>query len=429
LLKVFSDYLDNNYPEKRPAGFLSGESSCSILDAGCGVGVLGICAAGALQEAGFSRIFVRAQDRDELARVFSVYNAQRNGLCAESYEAYTEPLLAGPGGQNIILSNIPAKAGLPVLEDFVRRSAATLKQNGLVFLVAVNTLADYFRKQITAGAFLFHEENGKEHTVFVFGKIAGIKSDAASDYSPVIFDENFPRNYPFYIRNEASGAGGICGEFEMEKISYRLNTVHGAPDFDSPGGAVMAAAKLALKIDPSEKLNSHLFAPFDVKKILIHDDAGQGHFALWLANYLKREYRWVLSGRNILALAAARAALPEAAIVPAADILLDCERIAEGGAAGIAKAEGKPEGFSLIAFFPDMVPAEKNPAEQLDVAWEGLTRLAAPGTILLCGLGSTESERFDRKKPPHWHRLGNIKRKGFRSLAYLSVSTSTNGST
>ena len=382
MLKVFSDFLD-----KRGQG-LPGQPPYDILDSGCGVGVLGVCAAGALSALPVS-FRLRAQDRDDLSRVFTAHNARRNGFDGECFQAYTEPLLAGPPDcrWDIILTNIPAKAGRPVLEDFVRRSAAILKKDGLVFLVAVNTLADFFRSRIAqAGAPLVREESGKEHTVFVYGR-----SEAAVERkdSPIIFDENFPQAYPFYIRNRNT--------YEMEGLSYRLDTVHGAPDFDSPSAAIQAAAKLTVKLGLSAKLCGKDAA------VLVHD-SGQGHFALWLAQYLcGGDFRWVFSGANAVALAAARsalnAALPgaRASIIPAADISLDRQRI---------EAAGR---FALIAFFP-----EKSP----ETAWQGLSGLAAPGGIIIAGMSSVQAERFDRKKPPLLHRLGDLKRKGFRALAY-----------
>ena len=335
---------------------------------------------------GGANFHVRAQDRDELARVFTLHNARRNGLDGENLSAYTEPLLAGPPAcrWDIILSNIPAKAGQPVLEDFIRRSAGILKKDGRVFLVAVNTLADFFRSRIAAaGAPLIAEENGKEHTVFVYGP-----NEAAAAASPLLVDKNFPGAYPFYIRNR--------GEYEMESISYRLDTVYGAPDFDKPGGAIQAAAKLSLKIDLAAKLRGNEAA-------LLINDSGQGHFALWLARYLDGSAsRWVLSGRNALALAAAQAglsaALPQTAdIRAAASIAPDADTFLERGP------------FALIAYFPETVT---------DSAWQGIARLAAPGGIVIAGMTSAEAERFDRKKPAALCRLGDLKRKGFRAMAY-----------
>jgi 16S rRNA G1207 methylase RsmC len=63
LLKVLSRLLDES-----PSGGLPPRR---VLDAGCGIGVIGICAARALMAAGSPPLAVRAQDRDELARIFS----------------------------------------------------------------------------------------------------------------------------------------------------------------------------------------------------------------------------------------------------------------------------------------------------------------------------------------------------------------------
>ena len=426
LLKVFSDYLDGDF-----TGRISlHDEPLSILDSGSGVGVLGICAAGALSaiakpDASVFKVHVRAQDRDELARIFTEYNARGNGLGEDVLEAFTEPLLSCPPEQkwDLILTNIPAKAGLPVLEDFVRRSASVLKKDGRVFLVAVNTLADFFRSQIKAGAMLIKEAQGKEHTVFVYTESFTTEDTELHGENlgwpqsgPIIFDGNFPLSYPFYIRSR-----GSC---EMEGISYHLDTVHGAPDFDSPGGGIQAAAKLALKLNPTPK-------PAADSSMLIHDE-GQGHFALWLKAYLgvtkpalqqdAHTFRWILSGRNILALSAARVALEAAnteinaavsvEAIPVVDIFLDRERLAAA-----ARSSG---GYSLIACFTDKVTDRTNTgtAGRAVTLWEGLHYLAAPGCIAIIGTTSAEADHFDKKKPPEWRRLGDIKRKGFRALMY-----------
>ncbi|MDR1315985.1 MAG: methyltransferase, partial [Spirochaetales bacterium] len=167
LLRVFSGLLDGGlFPAP---GKLRQGGTLSVLDAGCGCGVLGICAGTALRDlagkgaagercsgpgpglasvlvpasASVPALAVRAQDRDELARLFTEYNGLRNGLAGAELEARTEALLAAPAGAawDLILSNVPAKAGRPVLEDFIGRSAGMLKSGGLALVVVVNPLA------------------------------------------------------------------------------------------------------------------------------------------------------------------------------------------------------------------------------------------------------------------------------------------------
>jgi hypothetical protein len=347
--------------------------------------------------AGATGARVRAQDRDELARIFTGYNARGNGIGGENLSAHTEPLLSGPPPWDLILSNVPAKAGLPVLEDFVFRSPGLLNPGGRVCMVTVNTLGDFFKERILkAGAAVLREETGPGHRVFVYApetaaRETGGGAGGAADFLSV---------HPCYLRNR--------GGYEMEGISYSLDTVHGAPGFDKPGGAVEAAAKLALKILPA--------LPADGPVLVWEGD--QGHFPAWLAEGFAgnspRPPAFTLAGRNILALEAARhntiKALGDGAgvrIIPAADLFLDRERLAGGR----DRAAGH---YSLIAAFPETVPG----AGRLLSFWEGLCFLAAPGALVITALNSAGAEKMDGKKPRNFTRLGSLRRGGFRALAY-----------
>ncbi|MDR0399361.1 MAG: methyltransferase, partial [Treponema sp.] len=175
LLKVLSRLLDEGgaSPPRR------------ILDCGCGAGIIGVCAArallpppgkGAVRGARAESPLVRCQDRDELARIVTQGNAALNGLDSSVLRAYTEPLLSGDpgGGWDLILSNIPAKAGEPVLDDFIRRSPALLAPAGRALIVVVAPLADFFRRRLAAaGVSLMGEEQGPEHRVLVYGAGGG----------------------------------------------------------------------------------------------------------------------------------------------------------------------------------------------------------------------------------------------------------------
>ncbi|GHV93749.1 hypothetical protein AGMMS50293_00690 [Spirochaetia bacterium] len=410
-----------------------------VLDAGCGAGIIGICAAAAILAIETEQLLVRTQDRDELARRVTLFNAEKNHIPSAALESYTEPLLAGPENArwDLILSNIPAKAGTPVLEDFIRRSAGLLKPGGRVIMVAVHTLADFFREQIkVAGAELIREETSTEHSVFVYhvnaaaiaanGQAAAAKAPAKpAACAPLMAGVGFLEKYPFYIRNSA--------DYQIEEIPLHLKTVHGASGFDDPGGAVLAVAKLIRRLGPE-----NIYPGTDPLKgmshnwpLLIHE-SGQGFFPCWLLEFLRRENRlppaasltlppaMVLSGRNILALEAARhntaavlktSAQPEPAIVPAVDLRL-------GGGALLETTAGQKYGF--IAVFPELLPQSSLPkeADQLAALWQSLTSLLAPGGVFIAAFGSTDAERFDRKKPAGFIRLGDIKRKGFRALGY-----------
>jgi SAM-dependent methyltransferase len=427
LLKILSGELD----ALPPGGFPR-----RVLDAGCGAGIIGVCAARALgdmpadgERGGPAPAFhVRAQDRDELAARFTAYNARRNGVAPGTLSAHTEPLLAGPPGSrwDLILSNIPAKAGRPVLEDFVPRSLGLLAPGGRVLLVAVNTLAPFFRALIAgAGGLLLREAAGSGHTVFVFvcgnagasgeaarggGQGGGARDDGGKGGTggglpagPVKTGPDFLTGYPFYLRQR--------GRYRVEGTAYALDTVYGAPLFDDPGAAVLAAAKLLARMEG-----------LDAGGPLLFHECAQGHFPLW---FLIRHAGGgagpavTLSGRNILSLEAAahniRRAFggpagrdppgaPALRVVPAVEP--PSEALLPGG-----------PGFSFIAAFPEPVSR----TDRWAALWEAFSRILRPGGLLLVTLPSAEAERFGRKKTAGFARSGDLRRGGFRSLAFRKI--------
>ncbi|MDR0637171.1 MAG: methyltransferase [Treponema sp.] len=374
LLKVLSQKLDELARAGKPM-------PQTILDAGCGVGVIGVCAASALSP----NVRVRCQDRDELARVFTSFNAENNHIPQSLLSAHTEPLLAGPDGAqwDLILSNIPAKAGKPVLEDFVDRSIALLAPEGRVLIVVVKPLANLFRIRIAQAGALLYEETGASHTVLMYGKSAGKPLLACPPRHG-----DFWQSYPAYRRNS--------GVYLMEDVSYTLDTIHGVADFDTPSEVARVAAKLM------RRLKRPLFS-----SLLIHEPH-QGHFPAWLARFeqwsVANAPRITLSGRNVLALEASRHNLSPFAVdlVPALDI-----------SPGIAATDGR-SGFSVIIAFPELVPR----TDTLAGLWEGIAALLAPDGLALIALSSSGAERFDRCKPKQFRRVGDLKRKGFRALSY-----------
>ena len=409
LLKVFSRFIDEDL-----AG--GGPLPRRVLDAGCGAGLIGICAARALAEAAGEFPLVCAQDRDELARIFSLGNGARNRLDPGLFCVRTEALLDSGMGErwDLILSNVPAKAGKPVLEDFIGRSAGLLAPGGRVIIVVVNTLADFFRAGIGAcGASLIREEAGPEHRVFVYG--AGDRGKAAPGGEEFPLEEIFPLRRPAYLRNS-----GPC---EMEGIAYRVDTVHGAAEFDRPGGAAEAAAKLFRRLAVDDVF-SPSGAPFAA---LIHE-GGQGHFPLWFLEFLKRggaeaPRALALHGRNILALWASHSNIARAGhsvtaggrteirISPGVDLWLDREALSKQIPPDSGDTAG--QGYGFIAAFPESVPGTR----PYDRIWAALGRLLLPGGLSLIALPAAEADRLIKRKPPGFTRLGDLKRRGFRALA------------
>jgi hypothetical protein len=383
LLKVLSKTLDQG--DFRPR---------TILDAGSGTGILGICAARALSGLGLD-VHCRAQDRDELARLFTEYNARQNSLGPAALEAYTEPLLGGPVGARwgLILSNLPAKAGKLVLLDFIARSAALLEDGGRVLIVAVEPLAELVRGRIGELRLpLLREEAAGGYRVFIYGPW----TDGPGE--PVVLGDRFLERYPAYRR--------VSGTHEMEDIPYGIDAFQGAAGFDNPGEAVRGAAKLTVKIASALTAALSPTGTGTVPALLIHEE-GQGHFPAWLSRYTGKlsaggNFFWTLFGRNILSLEAARHNLAAVSprLVPAVDAAL------------YARTAG--ESCRFIVLFPEAVPQ----TSRISAHWDGILSLLEPGGIALAAFPSSEAERFDSKKPKGFRRLAEIRRRGFRALAY-----------
>jgi hypothetical protein len=194
----------------------------------------------------------------------------------------------------------------------------------------------------------------------------------------------------------------------MEDTRYHIDAYQGAAGFDNPGGAVRAAAHLISHMGPE------IIAGSAAGTILVHEP-DQGHFPVWLLRYLENAGREspgqvVLSGRNILALLAARHNLGGAAqVVPAVDIALKAD--------ALLAVSGKP--YGAVVLFPDLVPQ----TSRIGAYWEGLGALLAPGGIAVIALPSSAAERFDREKPRGFVRRGDHKRQGFRALGYIIPSS------
>jgi predicted RNA methylase len=391
LLKVFSEELDKGLLRE----LQNRKGPLHILDAGSGCGVIGICAARALEGIDVRTI---STDRDELAGIFTGYNARQNGLGSEKFSTRTSTLFNGARDRDLILSNIPAKAGRPVLEDFIRRACP--HSGALAFIVAVKTLADFTRGAIAAaGAEILRETAGPGHTVFVFRK-GSPASGSSGWFGQNRFAEDQPRS------NTVSEEETFLRvyrrqrfETELEGCALGMDTFHGAPGFGDPGAALLAAVKLSCKLG----LNTEKFHAYR----LFHETE-QGCYPLWFYKTLGTEKtqngKAVLSGRNILALKAAEYNLNDTVgtvLIPAADL----------ASAGDALLGEGPYGF--IAALPESMPRESIPSH-----WEVLTVLLQVRGVFLTSLPSFLAEQFDRARISGFTRLGNIRRGGFRALAY-----------
>lgn len=135
----------------------------SILDIGCGYGILGIYLAAKNPDAE-----VDAIDRDLLAVKYSNINSQKNNL--RNYKSFGSVGVEEVKDKefDLIVSNIPAKVGDEAIEqDFIIGPANLLSENGEYWIVIVSALNRIIPKLIQRNnlkSYLIKKRNG--HIVY-----------------------------------------------------------------------------------------------------------------------------------------------------------------------------------------------------------------------------------------------------------------------
>ncbi len=341
------------------------EGARSVLDLGCGTGILGIALGSALPGAE-----VHFRDRDALAAAFAARNARANGL--EPASCGTGLTLTGLAGRrfDLVVSNVPAKAGPPVIEDLVRRLPAALAEGGRFALVVVNPIAPAVRAAVAeSGAEILAEETGPGHTVIAGGR---------GTVLPPAVDE-----LAVYERCRS--------DFELAGVRYGLSGYWGLPDFDTPSHAAALAAAICDRAAGDSPARACSIG-----------NPGPGHPALYACGRFGIRTLRVVS-RDCLQVAATARNLAAVGFSPELS-----------ASDGLDPGEPPGAGFDLILEFPDPVPEY----DWIGPLWDRASRSAAPGASLVLVSRPTEAARFDRRKPRGWVRRLERKRDGFAGLAY-----------
>ena len=238
------------------------ENYKDAIDTGCGTGVLGVCL-----KKKYPGLTIRFQDRDELAVAFTRHNAALNGIRSSEYEASVGLLLddVEPGSQDLVICNIPAKAGDHVIKDFIRKASSSIRDGGLVAVVIVDSLKELVQKVIKDNDIpLLYSESTKMHSVFHLAKGAEA------------YDIPFDR----YIRYK--------GPFRMaDDAAYDLSTVYNLPDFD----------QLSFWLHVTGELLRHNAFSGDA----LYWNPGQGHVPVWLNSRKSNRIKNItLASRDVL---------------------------------------------------------------------------------------------------------------------------------
>jgi 16S rRNA (guanine1207-N2)-methyltransferase len=185
-----------------------------VLDLGCGYGPIGL----GLKAAADQRV-VHMVDRDALAVEYTVENATVNGL--DGVEVYGSLGYddVRTTGFDLITSNIPAKAGPPVIEALLLGAADLLAPGGLVAVVVVAALeanveeilarrseVDVVRRRTTASYAVFHYRFSGARAA-----VSGLRRPAP--HLQVYERRRFPLTY--------------------KGIRLEMRTAYGLPEFDT----------------------------------------------------------------------------------------------------------------------------------------------------------------------------------------------------
>ncbi|MBN2075329.1 MAG: methyltransferase [Dehalococcoidales bacterium] len=220
-----------------------------ILDLGCGYGTIGLT----LMKLNHDYI-AHMVDRDALAVEYSRQNAELNRIQgAEIYgslgfDDVTETCF------DLIISNIPGKAGEPVITDFLREAVHYLRKGGLVAVVVINPLEETVKNLLegmTNVEIQFHK-NRSGHAVFFYQ----FTDNASEPLQPVT--SGFERGIYRQDRREVS----------FQDLIYRINTAYNLSEAESPDRRSELLIEYINEIKNPSVNNILLFNP------------GQGHVAV-----------------------------------------------------------------------------------------------------------------------------------------------------
>jgi 16S rRNA (guanine1207-N2)-methyltransferase len=240
-----------------------------ILDVGCGYGPLGLMLKNLHKDS-----IVHLFDRDALAVEYSRQNAGLNGLVdVDIYGSlgYDDVRRAD---FDLIVSNIPGKAGESVITYLLREARYYLAPGGLAAIVVVAPLETTVTKILedTPGVEIVLKRTRSGHAVFHY-RFTGATG------SPKPEQNGFERGV--YHRKNVT--------IRLENLEYPMQTAYGLPEFDSLSyGSEMLVKAL------------HSVRDLTVHRAVVFNP-GQGHVAVALWKLIRPE-NIALVDRDLLAL-------------------------------------------------------------------------------------------------------------------------------
>ncbi|OGM12086.1 hypothetical protein A2Z22_03270 [Candidatus Woesebacteria bacterium RBG_16_34_12] len=256
--------LENSYEFKK------------ALDLGCGYGPIGIALKSISPDS-----FVHMVDRDALALDYSQQNMQLNNL--NDIKIY-----GSLGYDNIvdtdfdlIVSNIPAKVGEPVLEHMLLDAGYFLKTKGKVAVVVIEAICDYISGVLNNSSInILFSKKWPGHTVFIyeFTGSFGTKKTRHSDFQLGIYDRGEKtisfNNQKTYIRTAFGIPEYDTLSFETELIIKYLKVLENrlvkkAIVFNPSQGYIPVVLSKSTKIDQISIIDRNLESLMVTKRNLV----------------------------------------------------------------------------------------------------------------------------------------------------------------
>jgi len=241
-----------------------------ILDLGCGYGSIGL----SLKKV-YTDSTVHMIDRDALAVEYSRQNATLNQLSGTKIYGSLGYDDITANDFDLIVSNIPGKAGESVISHLVLGAADYLRPDGLVAIVVVSALEETVEKLLTTtpNITVVFRARRSGHSVFHY---KFTDNNSGKDISVTSTPDG-----GIYDRTQAI--------FSFHSLNYHIKAAWGLPEFDSRS----YITKLLLE-------GIHGVRNHKTRHALIFNP-GQGHAPVVLAGLLKPD-RIMLIDRDLLSL-------------------------------------------------------------------------------------------------------------------------------
>lgn len=297
-------------------------------------------------------------DRDALALAVTAANARANGVAVEIHGGLGSSLDStggdahDAGNRDLVLCNLPAKAGAPVRAGLIRDCASMLAIGGTLALVVVSALTDETADTLSALGGELWQRSAGQHSVLHYTATEAVErpSDRLSSYQ----------------RGQAT--------LTLAGRQVPIRSVFGLPDFDTSSHLNQLFASLLARDRGagSRQRRMWLWNP------------GQGDLAVWLTGnqheHASREELAVeLASRDALQLHATEANLRASRLPPSASVHAPTPIRSLGVSATLAKPVPNV-GLMVVPVAADVAHAE---AHQLLPALAG--RLAPSGQLLVGG--------------------------------------------